>query len=231
MPKHTTGTQRQRELCRMQKQVGQSRDILPQKILPFFSFPSWFRGYVSPYCRIILKIQIAILCSSISITYIQCQYLYIYLVLKSLYYNSTFGSDNFQAHLHWWWDTVSSCQGMCSSLAYAHYVHMFLAIFSIISIISALCTTMRGRINGTATSWYILAQPFIFPYSVWLPGQLILQQLLIDPQLSGKHWLIESWYKSRVSGFVPFVCALPLGIHIITLRVQIRTPQKAMVQL
>ena len=48
---------------------------------------------------------------------------------------------------------------------------------------------MHGQINGTAT-----VSIHHTPYSVWLLGKLMLQLLLIDPQLSEKHWLIESWY-------------------------------------
>ena len=70
---------------------------------------------------------------------------------------------------------------------------------------------MRGRIKGSATVYppYTLALPFIFPYTLgcMAAGKLMLQQLLIDLQLPGKHWLIESLYKSAVpcTGFVPFV--------------------------
>ena len=62
----------------------------------------------------------------------------------------------------------------------------------------------------------------------------MLQLLLIDPQLSWKHWLIKLWYKSvapwvsRVYGICNFrvvICipswASPSEIHITTLRAQI----------
>ena len=54
-----------------------------------------------------LKIQIAILCSSIS------KPLCIFSAQFTIY-NSTFGTDNFQAHLHWW-GKVSSCYSTCPS--------------------------------------------------------------------------------------------------------------------
>ena len=79
--------------------------------------------------------------------------------------------------------------------------------------------------NGTAT-----VSIHHTPYSVWLLGKLMLQLLLIDPQLSEKHWLIESWYKSavpwvsRVYGLYPshsYMYSLGAGIHITSPRVQI----------
>ena len=48
--------------------------------------------------------------------------------------------------------------------------------------------------NGTAT-----VSIHHTPYSVWLLGKLMLQLLLIDPQLSEKHWLIESWYNCYIN--------------------------------
>ena len=41
---------------------------------------------------------------------------------------------------------------------------------------------------------YTLAQPFIFSY-YGCQDNYMLQLLLMDPQLSVKHWLIEPWYK------------------------------------
>ena len=40
---------------------------------------------------------------------------------------------------------------------------------------------------------YTLAQPFIFSY-YGCQDNYMLQLLLMDPQLSVKHWLIEPWY-------------------------------------
>ena len=53
---------------------------------------------------------------------------------------------------------------------------------------------MRRQIKGTATvsilhtPWHTISS-FHTPQGVWLPGQLMLQLLLIDPQLCGKHWV------------------------------------------
>ena len=53
---------------------------------------------------------------------------------------------------------------------------------------------MHGQIKGTAT-----VSIHHTPYGVWLLEKLMLQLLLIDPQLSEKHWLIESWYNCYIN--------------------------------
>ena len=117
-----------------------TRGILLWKSFEFLSFPGRFWGYFSPYCLlesvalwpffgevsllltanshtlsdgsiqdlIILKIQIATLRSLISTP------LRIFSTWFMIY-NSTFGSDDFPACLHWQ-GTVSSCYRMCPSL-------------------------------------------------------------------------------------------------------------------
>ena len=63
-----------------------------------------------------------------------------------------------------------------------------------------ICTMMCRWIKGTATVSIPHTPWCSLPYTLgcMVTGQLMLRLLLIDPQLSGKHWRIESWYKSAV---------------------------------
>ena len=56
------------------------------------------------------------------------------------------------------------------------------------------------RYRHSIYSPYTLVQPFIFPYTLGCMVARTTNALAVanDPQLSRKHWLIESWYKSAV---------------------------------
>ena len=75
------------------------------------------------------------------------------------------------------------------------------------------------RYHHSIYSPYTLAQPFIFPYTLGCMVARTTNALAVanDPQLSGKRWLIESWYKSAV----PWAS---VGVWVCTLRVVICIP-------